>query len=658
MTKWGRSSSFLSDASARIQVTEIVQEDSDVSKGICDYVKEHMIENLVVGSSVKNGFVRKFKTTDVPTSVSKGAPEFCNVYVISKGKVVSQRSATAPVPSSGSAATQHYSDPIDVHLMQNSGAHSAVMSPFGALSSSMEDDTIKSPFIRSFPTNQSYGEMSDVSDLSFVSSGRPSCDRMIGSIDQDLMMAPRVSNCSDTDGRMSFGSQLSNSLISDANNSFLGVYSSSSMDSGHFSWSGAPNMEEIEAEMRRLKQELKQTMDLYSTACKEALCAKQKAAELNKWKIEEEQKLEEARTAEEAALAIAEKERQKCKAAMEKADAAQRMAELESQKRKYAEMKALKEAEERKKLQDRLSHTDMRLRRYAIEEIEIATEHFSDSRKIGEGGYGPVYKCYLDHTPVAVKVLRPDAAQGRAQFQQEVEVLSCIRHPNMVLLLGACPEYGCLVYEYMANGSLDDLLFRRGNTPVLSWQLRFRIAAEIATGLLFLHQTKPEPLVHRDLKPGNILLDRNFVSKISDVGLARLVPPSVADDVTQYRMTSAAGTFCYIDPEYQQTGMLGIKSDVYSFGVMLLQIITAKPPMGLMHHVERAIEKGTLADMLDPEVPDWPLEEALTFAKLARGCAELRRKDRPDLATVVLPELNRLRTFAEERMPGGVSTIY
>ena len=221
----------------------------------------------------------------------------------------------------------------------------------------------------------------------------------------------------------------------------------------------------------------------------------------------------------------------------------------------------------------------------------------------------------------------------------------------MVLLLGACPEYGCLVYEYMANGSLDDRLFRRGNTPVLPWQLRFRIAAEIATGLLFLHQAKPEPLVHRDLKPGNILLDRNFVSKISDVGLARLVPPSVADSVTQYRMTSAAGTFCYIDPEYQQTGMLGLKSDVYSLGVMLLQIVTARSPMGLTHHVEKSIEKGTFAQMLDPEVHDWPVEEAITFAKLALKCTELRRKDRPDLGTVVLPELNRLRMLAEESMP-------
>lgn len=230
-------------------------------------------------------------------------------------------------------------------------------------------------------------------------------------------------------------------------------------------------------------------------------------------------------------------------------------------------------------------------------------------------------------------------------------MLSCIRHPNMVLLLGACPEYGCLVYEYMANGSLDDCLFRKGKAPPLPWQLRFQIAAEIATGLLFLHQTKPEPLVHRDLKPGNILLDRNYVSKIGDVGLARLVPPTVADTVTQYRMTSTAGTFCYIDPEYQQTGMLGIKSDIYSLGIMLLQMVTAKPPMGLTHHVGRSIERGTFPEMLDPAVGDWPLEATLHFAKLALQCAEMRRKDRPDLGKVVLPELNKLRAFAEESMP-------
>lgn len=146
-------------------------------------------------------------------------------------------------------------------------------------------------------------------------------------------------------------------------------------------------------------------------------------------KVEEEHKLEEAKLAQEAAMAIAEKEKAKCKAAIEAAEAAQRIAELESRKRINAERKALKEAEEKKKVLDVLAHSDTRYRKYSIEEIETATEKFADSRKIGEGGYGPVYKCYLDHTPVAIKVLRPDAAQGRSQFQQEVHnfISSCVK---------------------------------------------------------------------------------------------------------------------------------------------------------------------------------------------------------------------------------------
>lgn len=237
----------------------------------------------------------------------------------------------------------------------------------------------------------------------------------------------------------------------------------------------------------------------------------------------------------------------------------------------------------------------------------------------------------------------------------QIEVLSCMRHPNMVLLLGACPEFGCLVYEYMDYGSLEDRLCRQGNTQPIPWNIRFRIAADIATGLHFLHQAKPEPLVHRDLKPANILLDHNFVSKISDVGLARLVPQSI-EEVTQYRMTSTAGTFCYIDPEYQQTGMLTTKSDIYSLGILLLQIITARSPMGLTHHVEHAIERGAFQEILDPTVTDWPVEEALAFANLALRCAELRKKDRPDLGKEILPELNKLRNLGHEYEASQVSS--
>nr|VDC63417.1 unnamed protein product [Brassica rapa] len=658
-----------------IQCKDVLLEEYDVAKALVEYANQAAVEVLVVGSSNKGGFLRFNKPADVPGTITKTAPDFCTVYVISKGKISTMRSASRsapniaplrtpiqppslkppqPVPSTAtnmradrrSFETQQRRSTEDRRSMEDQQRRS--MEDLQRRSMEDQSDSFRSPFTRR-GNGRSYGDLSvPESDISFVSSGRASIDRIFPNLydnNDPNRTPPRLSNYSDMD----YGPSLESSNYGRRS---LDVSSPTDLSTGSFEserFSSASAMQDdVESEMRRLKLELKQTMEMYSTACKEALTAKQKATELQRWKLEEERKLEEARLAEEAALAIAEKEKAKSKAAMEAAEAAQRIAELESKKRVNAEMKALKESDEKTKALNALANSDVRYRKYSIEEIEHATEFFAEKYKIGEGGYGPVYKCYLDHTPVAVKILRADAAQGMSQFQQEVEVLSCIRHPNMVLLLGACPEGGCLVYEFMANGSLEDRLFRLGNSPPISWQMRFRIAAEIGTGLLFLHQAKPEPLVHRDLKPGNILLDRNFVSKISDVGLARLVPPSVADTVTQYRMTSTAGTFCYIDPEYQQTGMLGVKSDIYSLGIIFLQLITAKPPMGLTHYVERALEKGTLPDLLDPAVPDWPVEDTAEFAKLALQCAELRRKDRPDLAKVILPVLNRLRTLADE----------
>ncbi|XP_056697271.1 U-box domain-containing protein 35 isoform X2 [Spinacia oleracea] len=650
---------------------EIILEDVDISKALIDYCQHHTIDVMVVSASSRNQLIRRLKGPDVATNLFKGLPEFCSVYVISKGKMLHSRSAAHPLrrPSSARSPPHRHIIPTGIPTfdspMRSSGVGGSVgggsiggsliprdreRSPFNSTRLVEDMDSIRSPFTRGRATNgRAYGEIGvPDSDISFVNHPSPwqtndhrvSLDRPSFDI-MEVRHGPRFSNGSDLD-RMSIGSSLHDRRSIDQN----AIVEYSSSNCSGFS----ANSEDFESEMRRLRLELKQTMEMYNAACKEALTAKQKASELQRSRMEEDHRLEEALFAEETARAIAEQEKAKCRAAIEATEAAQRLAELESQKRELAEKKAIKETEEKQKALQALNQNDIRYRKYSIAEIESATCFFSESLKIGEGGYGPVYKSTLDHTLVAIKVLRPDAAQGEAQFQQEVEILSCIRHPNMVLLLGACPEYGCLVYEFMSNGSLEDRLFCRENSPPLSWQLRFRIAAEIGTALLFLHQTKPEPLVHRDLKPANILLDRNYVSKIGDVGLARLVPPSIADTVTQYRMTQAAGTFCYIDPEYQQTGMLGTKSDIYSLGILYLQLITAKPAMGLTHHVQRAIERGTFAELLDENVHDWPFQEALQFAKLSLHCAELRRKDRPDL-TQILPELNKYREFGEANMP-------
>ncbi|MBA0747637.1 hypothetical protein Gogos_004537 [Gossypium gossypioides] len=633
-----------------IQAREVVLEDVDISKALIDYVSRNLINSIVLGAATRGAISRKFKS-DIPTTLIKTAPDFCSVYVISKGKILTVRTAQRPVSNTAAPPKAPVGMPPQIPSDQSeddgyrweSQLHcwNLIEIVLEKCDKQSKPSTwlVKGQYTRGVPGNAGSER------LSFDNSSRaPIRDRHRSSpgnmsLDIDVVRGPSSSRQDSLSSDIDFPAKLSLGSV-DISGQNLDFSSSNSESS---SQSAVRPLRDIEDEMRRLKLELKQTMDMYSSACKEALTAKKTANELHQWKMEESRRFEEARQAGEAALAMAEMEKAKCRAAIEAAEAAQKLAEMEAYRRRQAESKAKKESDEKNRALNALATNDVRYRKYSIVEIEEATENFSASNKIGEGGYGPVYKGKLDHTPVAIKILRPDAAQGKKQFQQEVEVLCSIRHPHMVLLLGACPEYGCLVYEYMHNGSLEDRLFRKGNTHPLSWRRRFKIAAEIATALLFLHQAKPEPLVHRDLKPANILLDRNYVSKISDVGLARLVPPSVADSVTQYHMTSAAGTFCYIDPEYQQTGMLTTKSDIYSLGIMLLQIITAKPPMGLAHHVGRAIEKGTLADLLDPAVPNWPMEEALSFAQLALQCAELRKRDRPDLATVILPELNRLR---------------
>ena len=207
----------------------------------------------------------------------------------------------------------------------------------------------------------------------------------------------------------------------------------------------------------------------------------------------------------------------------------------------------------------------------------------------------------------------------------------------------------------MENGSLDDHILLRNGKPPLPWSIRFRIVFQVASGLAFLHNSKPEPIIHRDLKPGNILLDRNFVSKISDVGMAKIIGDIVPDNVTEYRNTILAGTLHYMDPEYQRTGTLRPKSDTYALGVTILQLLTGRQPHGLLLAVENSIASTSLADILDKSITDWPVAEAEELAGLALKCLKLRCRDRPDLETEVLPVLKRLVDFADTFQKGAAN---
>ncbi|CAL5416248.1 unnamed protein product [Camellia sinensis] len=215
-------------------------------------------------------------------------------------------------------------------------------------------------------------------------------------------------------------------------------------------------------------------------------------------------------------------------------------------------------------------------RSFMFRELAVATKNFRDANLIGEGGFGCVYKGRLDSGQlVAVKQLNLDGLQGNQEFIVEVLMLSLLHHRNLVTLIGYCTdgEQRLLVYEYMAMGSLEDHLFDiEPDKEPLSWSTRMKIAVGAARGLEYLHCKASPPVIYRDLKSANILLDENFNPKLSDFGLAKLGP--VGDNT--HVSTRVMGTYGYCAPEYAMSGKLTLKSDIYSFGVVLLELITGR----------------------------------------------------------------------------------
>ncbi|XP_075667950.1 U-box domain-containing protein 33-like [Castanea sativa] len=342
----------------------------------------------------------------------------------------------------------------------------------------------------------------------------------------------------------------------------------------------------------------------------------------------------------------------KCKKEMEKVLAKERaelekvkherdqvMRELQIYKRERDEMQmerdtALKEVEELRRKQGVVpSCTCMPqfFSEFPFSEIKEATRNFDPSLIIGQGGYGNIFKCFLRCTQVAIKVLLPGSSQGPSEFHQEVNVLSKLKHPNLIKLIGSCPEVHALIYEFLPNGSLEDRLNCRNSTPPLSWQTRIRLATELCSVLVFLHSHN---IVHADLKPSNILLDTSFIGKLSDFGICRILHDSSSDTSLCHR-TIQKGTLAYMDPEFIHTGVLTIKSDVYSFGIILLQLLTGRSAFGIKKEVEYAINTGNLKALLDPSAGDWPFVQAEQLGRLALKCCDMYRKCRPDLGSEV-----------------------
>ncbi|XP_028063149.1 putative wall-associated receptor kinase-like 16 [Camellia sinensis] len=290
---------------------------------------------------------------------------------------------------------------------------------------------------------------------------------------------------------------------------------------------------------------------------------------------------------------------------------------------------------------------------FTADELEKATNNYAEDRILGRGGYGVVYKGIMhDQRIVAIKKSRIMDESQIEQFINEVVILTQVNHRNVVKLMGCCleTEVPLLVYEYVSNGTLFHHIHKNGGIPWFSWQNRLRIASEAAGALSYLHSAASMPIIHRDVKSANILLDDNYTAKISDFGASRLVPL----DQTQVT-TLVQGTLGYLDPEYFHTSQLTEKSDVYSFGIVLAELLTRKKPICMERTQEErnlatyfimSIKENRLFQILDPRViREGTLEQLQAVAELVKRCLNMNGEDRPTMKEVAM-ELEGLRKFA------------
>ncbi|KAL6207029.1 hypothetical protein ACLB2K_024274 [Fragaria x ananassa] len=281
---------------------------------------------------------------------------------------------------------------------------------------------------------------------------------------------------------------------------------------------------------------------------------------------------------------------------------------------------------------------------FDLNSIVVATDNFSISNKLGEGGFGSVYKGLLANgQEVAVKRLSMDSRQGLEQFKNEVMVIANLQHRNLVRLYGCCidSEEKMLIYEYLPNKSLDFFIFGKSRSLSMDWKQRFNIINGISRGVLYLHQDSRLKIIHRDIKASNVLLDSAMNPNISDFGLAKMF----GEDQIQANTNRVVGTYGYMSPEYAMQGRYSIKSDVFSFGVLLLEIISGKrntdydpesPAPNLIGRIWDLWREGQALGIVNPSLlQSYPSDEVSRCIQIALLCIQECVTDRPTMSEVV-----------------------
>lgn len=297
-------------------------------------------------------------------------------------------------------------------------------------------------------------------------------------------------------------------------------------------------------------------------------------------------------------------------------------------------------------------------RQLSYDTLAKATDNFHHTRKLGEGGFGPVYKGKLDNgKEIAVKKLSRSSRQGKREFKNEAKLLARVQHRNVVNLLGYCThgEDKLLVYEYIPRESLDKFLFKPERRGQLDWKIRFGIIAGVAKGLQYLHEDAHCTIIHRDVKPANILLDEKWVPKIADFGMARLFP----EDQTHVN-TRIAGTNGYMAPEYVMQGHLSTKADVYSFGVVILELVSGRRISALDMSFEgnlldwayKLYKKGRSLEIMDTLLTSTAIEEQVALCiQIGLLCTQCEPSLRPDMRRVSIMLSKKPSSLEEPTRP-------
>ncbi|KAL9264361.1 U-box domain-containing protein [Drosera capensis] len=628
-----------------------IERDS-IKKGIVELVTQLRIGRLVMGAAADNKFSRKMiePRSEKAIYVRQEAPAFCHIWFVCKSRLIYTREGIKkPIPNieaehlptsfrSLSLAEDNISN---MELHQGQGSYHKSMSNASLLSSVLDTEETSDGYehilrnrsvVGLSPESEGASTSSSYSPNSIAADGEPSLRGFPLSRSDEKHHASSLPSLLERSGNDEIYDQLEQAMT-EAENARREAKAAETSYSFELR-----RRREVEEELAMGKEELQFMRNQRDKVYEDLQNALTQKSSLEN---ELEQSSLQIKELEEKMLSVV--------------DLLQQY-KTEREELQVERDNALREAVElREQLENQPSSSNTRqyFATFSLLELEEATDGFNPSSKIGEGGYGSIYKGPLRHTEVAIKMPHPDTKQGYLEFYQEVDILSKLRHPNIVTLIGACPETWTLVYEYLPNGSLEDRLACKDNTPPLSWQERLRIAAELCSVLIFLHCSEPYSIIHGDIKPANVLLDSNFRCKLSDFGISCAVSNETGDECTSkfHRTEQPKGTFAYVDPVFLATGELTAKSDIFSYGIILLRLLTGKPANGIIKEVQYALAKDNLKAVLDPLAGDWPFVQANQLVLLALRCCDVNISNRPDLASEVWRLLESMRVSCGSSSP-------